>query len=78
MPGVVCTAYKPTDTLPVSFEVASWIMSGPNYVGCVIHGDKARTLPAVLVLLTALINFNTNLGDATGTQFSCVAIQASN
>lgn len=78
MPGVVCTAYKVTDNLPVSFEVASWIMSNGAYAGCVIHGDKSRTLPAVLTLLTALISFNTNLGDATGTQFSCVAIQASN
>ena len=84
MPGVVCTAYKATDNLPVSFEVASWVMSGPNYVGCVIHGGKAQPLPvltSILLLanlLTALNLYNPAAGDATGTQFSCVAIQASN
>ena len=84
MPGVVCTAYKATDNLPVTFEVKSWIMSGANYVGCVIHGGKAQTLPnisGVLLLtnlITALNQFNPFSGDATGTQFSCVAIQASN
>lgn len=84
MPGVVCTAYKPTDNLPVTFEVKSWIMDGANYAGCVIHGGKAQTLPNVsgvlliTPLITALNQFNPFSGDATGTQFSCVAIQASN
>lgn len=87
MPGVVCTAYKATDNLPVTFEVKSWIMGGVGgleYVGCVIHGGKAQTLPSIsgIVLLTNLIaalnQFNPFSGDATGTQFSCVAIQASN
>ena len=84
MPGVVCTAYKATDNLPVTFEVKSWVMSGANYTGCIIHGGKAQTLPNIsgIVLLTNLITalnqFNPFAGDATGTQFSCVAIQASN
>ena len=84
MPGVVCTAYTATDNRPVTFEVESWGMSGSNYAGCVIHGGKAQTLPNIsgIVLLTNLITalnqFNPFSGDATGTQFSCVAIQASN
>lgn len=84
MPGVVCTAYKATDNLPVTFEVKSWLMDGANYAGCVIHGGKAATLPNIsgVLLLTNLISalnqFNPFSGDATGTQFSCVAIQASN
>ena len=85
MPGVVCTAYKPTDNLPVTFEVKSWVQDAQNnYTGCVIHGGKAQTLPNVsnVILLTNLVaalnQFNPFSGDATGTQFSCVAIQASN
>jgi len=84
MPGVVCTAYKASDSLPVSFEVKSWVMDGTNYVGCVVHGNKAQALPALtgIVLLLNLIpllaNFNPFAGDAAGTQFSCIAIQASN
>lgn len=87
MPGVVCTAYKPTDNLPVTFEVKSWAMGGAggtDYLGCVIHGGKAQTLPnisgilLITPLITALNQFNPFSGDATGTQFSCVAIQASN
>lgn len=85
MPGVVCTAYKATDNLPVTFEVKSWIQDAQlNYTGCVIHGGKAQTLPNVsgVLLLTGLVSalnqFNPFSGDATGTQFSCVAIMASN
>lgn len=85
MPGVVCTAYKPTDNLPVTFEVKSWVQDAQNnYTGCVIHGGKAQTLPNVsnVLLLTNLVaalnQFNPFSGDASGTQFSCVAIQASN
>lgn len=85
MPGVVCTAYKPTDNLPVTFEVKSWLQDAQNnYIGCTIHGGKAQTLPNIsgIVLLTNLITalnqFNPFSGDASGTQFSCVAIQASN
>lgn len=84
MPGVVCTAYKPTDSLPVSFEVPSWVMDGSNYIGCVIHGNKAQALPALtgivllLNLIPALASFNPFAGAADGTQFSCVAILASN
>ncbi|MGI4849521.1 MAG: hypothetical protein ACRYGK_15505 [Janthinobacterium lividum] len=85
MPGVVCTAYKETDNLPVTFEVKSWMQDANlNYIGCTIHGGKAQTLPNVagVVLLTNLISalnsFNPFSGNAQGTQFSCVAIQASN
>lgn len=85
MPGVICTAYKPTDNLPVTFEVKSWLQDAQNnYIGCTIHGGKAQTLPNIsgILLLTNLINainqFNPFSGDASGTQFSCVAIQASN
>lgn len=85
MPGVVCTAYKPTDNLPVTFEVKSWVQDAQNnYTGCTIHGGKAQTLPNVsnVLLLTNLVaalnQFNPFSGDASGTQFSCVAIQASN
>jgi hypothetical protein len=79
MPGVICTAYKPTDNLPVTFEVKSWIQDGQNnYTGCIIHGSKAQTLPAVIALLGTLVNYNVFGGSAVGTQFSCVAIQASN
>lgn len=79
MPGVICTAYKPTDNLPVTFEVKSWIQDGQNnYTGCIIHGSKAQTLPAVIAVLSTLVNFNVFAGNAQGTQFSCVAIQASN
>lgn len=79
MPGVICLAYKPTDNLPVTFEVKSWTQDGNgNYTGCVIHGSKAQTLPAVLALLSVLISYNIFAGNAVGTQFSCVAIQPSN
>lgn len=85
MPGVICTAYKPNDNLPVSFEVSSWIQDGNgNYNGCVIHGSKAQQLPVLTSILllgnltTALTGFNPYAGSAVGTQFSCVAIQVSN
>lgn len=79
MPGVICTAYKATDNLPVTFEVKSWVQDGSNnYTGCIIHGSKAQTLPAVIALVGTLINYNVFAGSATGTQFSCVALQASN
>lgn len=80
IPGVVLTAYKASDGLPVTLDVVadSWVMVNGKFAGCTIHGSKARTLPAVIALLTTLINYNIFAGDATGTQFSCVAIQASN
>jgi hypothetical protein len=79
MPGVICTAYKASDNLPVTFEVKSWVQDAQgNYTGCVIHGSKAQTLPTVIALLSALVGFNIFAGNAVGTQFSCIAIQASN
>lgn len=79
MPGVLCLAYKPTDNLPVTFEVKSWVQdANNNYTGCVIHGSKAQSLPAVIALLGTLVNYNIFAGNAVGTQFSCVAILASN
>lgn len=85
MPGVICTAYKPNDNLPVSFEVSSWVRDASNnYIGCVIHGSKAQQLPVLTSILLlggltgALTGFNPSAGDAAGTQFSCVAIQVSN
>lgn len=78
MPGISCTAFKPTDNLPVSFEVPSWIQDAQNnYIGCVIHGSKAQTLPLVIGLLGTLVGYNAFAGDSTGTQFSCIAILAS-
>lgn len=81
MPGVVLTAYKPADNLPITLEVVagSWIMDGNGeYAGCIIHGSRARTLPSTLSLLSALISYNIFAGDASGVLFSCVAIQVSN
>ena len=80
-PGIACTANKITDNLPVTFEVSSWVMGGAGgveYTGCVIHGSKAQTLPAVIGLLTVLLGFNIFQGNAASVEFSCIAVQASN
>lgn len=76
-PGVVLTAIAPGGTQPVTLQVQSWVQSGSDYTGCIIKGYRAQTLPAVIALLSALINYDIFAGSASGVGVSVIAVQVS-
>lgn len=77
MPAVQCLLIEAADNQPVVFKVKSWIMDGTDYIGCVIKGYRMQTLPSVIGLVGALVNFNMAAGNPAGAQFCCLAIQPS-
>lgn len=76
-PGVVLTAIAPGGTQPVTLQVQSWVQTGANYTGCVVKGYRAQTLPAVIALLSALLNYDIFAGSASGVGVSVIAVQVS-
>lgn len=90
-PGVVMTEVGGSGAQPAVFKVDSWIQTSGAYIGCVVRGWRAQVMPTLTPvngLLTAVITgintlaaalsqFNVFAAPATGTVFSCVAIQRS-
>jgi len=76
-PGVVLTAIAPGGSQPVAMQVDSWITTGTDYTGCVVKGYRMRPLPAVLALLSALLNYDVCAGSASGVGVSVIAVQVS-
>lgn len=76
-PAITLTAINPSGR-PVLLEVQSDVTDGGgNYIGCVVHGYRNQNLPAVLTLLSALINFDVFGASAAGVEVNVIAIQAS-
>lgn len=65
------------DSEPVIMKRVSWVMDGPNYVGCVMKAYRLRTLPASIALLSVLISFSVSGGSAAGIAFDLIALQSS-
>lgn len=58
-PAVLFTAMDNTSTMPISFKITAWSQDGlGNYTGCTVQARRARTLPSVIALLSALINYD--------------------
>lgn len=76
-PSVVICYVESADNQPIICKVKSWTMSGSDYVGCVIKGYRLQQLPAVLTLLTQLLNFNVAGGTAVGAEYSFIAVASS-
>lgn len=81
-PVITLTAINPSGR-QVTLEVISDIQSGGIYTGCVIKGSRAQTLPAlgnmniIGQLASALGNFDTLGGSASGVEVSVLALQQS-
>lgn len=76
-PCAVLTAIGTGAAQPTSVEVTSWIKTGANWTGAVIKGYRAQRLPAVLTLLSALLNYDIFGASASGTRVSCVFLMPS-
>lgn len=73
-PHVACIAIEPGDTMPVIFKVKAWQQDANGmYTGCTVQAKRIRTLPAVIALLTALLNYDTTV-PAPNVEFSRAAI----
>lgn len=62
---------------PVIFRVEAWTIVGGVYTGCTIKGQRTRTLPAVILLLTALVGYDIAAGASAGAEYSFIALQSS-
>lgn len=76
-PAVTYMLDEAADLGAVLIKVKTWTIVGGQYTGCVVKGYRARTLPATLTLLTALINFDVFAGVTTGAVFTFIALQKS-
>lgn len=72
-PAVALAAIAPGGTQPVILSVDSWIMSGGQFTGVVVKGYRTRPLPAVIALLSGLVNYDVAAGSAVGVAVSAVA-----
>lgn len=62
---------------PTTVEVESWVKTGALWTGAVVKGYRAQRLPAVLTLLSALVNYDIFGATAANTRVSCVFLQPS-
>lgn len=83
-PAMACLLHETADAQPVSFKVKSFTQDDKgNYVGCTVKGYRSALLPTLsgIALLTGLVNalasFNVFSGNASGAEFSCIALQVS-
>lgn len=77
-PGVVLTGYDNSGQ-PLSFQVTAFQTDGGgNYTGCTIKAYRSQVIPQNLVTLLAGAVFNLFGGTVGVSEFSCVAIMASN
>jgi hypothetical protein len=76
-PVLSCLAINPTGR-PVTVEQVSDLKTGALWTGCTIHGYRAQNLPAVITLLSGLINYDVFGASAAGVDVNVIAIQPSN
>lgn len=76
-PAITACPVQAVGVQPVMLEVQSYIGSTGNWTGCVVHGYKGQTLPAVIALLGTLVNFNVFGASAAGTEFTLIALAIS-
>lgn len=78
-PGVVLTAYD-ANAQPITFQVTAFQTDAGvnNYTGCTIKAYRSQTIPQNLATLLLGAVFNLFGGTVGVTEFSCVAIMASN
>lgn len=77
-PGLTVTYAESADNQPVVFKLKSWTLDGSNnYVGCVIKGYRAQTIPTNLVTLLLGGVFNLFASSANGVEYSLIAVQSS-
>lgn len=77
MPSVDLTPITPGGTQPVTLQVDSWVMSGSDYVGCVVKGYRGSTTLLNLGLVTTGLTLNAFAGSASGVTVSVIALQNS-
>jgi hypothetical protein len=76
-PVLSCLAINPTGR-PVTVEQVSDIKTGALWTGAQIHGYRTQNLPAVITLLSGLINYDVFGASAAGVDVNVIAIQPSN
>lgn len=90
-PAVALLLVEQADNQPVEFKVKSWVLSDSDYVGCVIKGYRLQGLPTIApvsglltavitgvnAIVTALSGFNITSGNASGAEYSFIALQQS-
>lgn len=62
---------------PIIIKRVAWVMTGGLYTGVQIHGYRLQRLPAVLTLLSGLINYDIAGGSAAGITVDVTALQKS-
>lgn len=62
---------------PIIIKRMGWVMTGGLYTGVTIHGYRLQRLPAVLTLLSALVNYDIAGGSAAGITVDVTALQKS-
>jgi len=77
MPSVDLTPITPGGTQPVALQVDSWVMSGSDYVGCVVKGYRGSVTLLNLGIITTGLNLNAFGGSASGVTVSVIALQNS-
>jgi hypothetical protein len=82
-PSVDLTPIAPGGTQPVALQVDSWVMTGPDYTGCIVRGYRGAptTLAAVSVVGISVAvgsqTVNPFSGSASGVRVSVIALQNS-
>lgn len=79
-PGILCTPHGVSPGgQPLLWEIQSFQQDGSlNYTGCTVQFYRTRTIPQSLATLLLSAVYNLFSGSVGVTEFTCVAIMASN
>lgn len=77
-PGLTLGAEEDADGGALSWKVRSYTTNAQSQItGCVVKFYRTQPLPAVLTLLTALLNFRVDAGTVGVVPFTCIAVERS-
>lgn len=76
-PCVDPIAIESADNGMIGWKVKSWVIVGGVYTGAVIKAYRIQPLPSVLTLLTQLLSFRVDAGNAANIPFTCIALERS-
>lgn len=77
-PGIDLMPEENADGGALTCKVRSFTTdANGQFTGCVVKFYRIQALPAVLTLLTALINFRVDAGTVGAVPFTCIAVERS-
>jgi len=77
-PGITLMPRELVDGGAIASKVKNWTQDAQgNYTGAVVKFYRIQALPAVLTLLSGLINFRVDAGTVGALPFTCIAVERS-